>query len=95
MYWPGVSSTTFGSPDVPDGATDFRQDSKFVGVFLDRRDAVAVRRDRASTRIITSRFSSMWRHRGRARIVFEDVKIIVIDADDVDAGDMHPDVVRA
>ena len=67
---------------------------QLVGIIVDRRDAVA----REQVGQEPHRHFAVFQHVGdagrRAGVVFEDIELLVVHPHDVDAGDMHPDVMR-
>ena len=67
---------------------------QLVGIILDRRHAVAREQFREKPQHDLAVFQHVGHARRRARIVLEHVEIVGVDAHDVDAGDMHIDVVR-
>ena len=94
MNTPGVSSTTFGSREAEAGATDFSVASSSSGIVLDRRDAMAREQFGEKPHHDFAVLQHVGDAGGRARIVFEHVECLGIDAHDVDAGNMHVDIVR-
>ena len=67
---------------------------QLVGIILDRRDAVAREQLRKQPQHDLAVLQHVGDAGGRARIVFEHVEGLGIDPHDVDAGDVHVDVVR-
>ena len=94
MNTPGVSSTTFGSREADGRRHRFQRGEQLVRIILDRRDAMA--REQFGEK--PHHDFAVLQHVGdagwRARIVFEHVECLGVDAHDVDAGDMHVDIVR-
>ena len=67
---------------------------QLVGIIVDRRDAMAREQVGQEPHRHFAVFQHVGDARRRARVVFEDVEFLSVDPHDVDAGDMHPDVVR-
>ena len=67
---------------------------QLVGIVVDRRDAVVGEQVRHQPHRHFAVFQHVGDAGGRARVVLEHVERVLVDAHDVDAGDMHPDVVR-
>ena len=72
----------------------FQCGEQFVRIVLDRRDAMAREQFGKKPHHDLAVLQHVGDAGGRARIVFEDVKCLGVDAHDVDAGDMHVDIVR-
>ena len=80
-------------------AADARRDraqarQQFVGISLNWRDAMLGEQVRQQPHRYFAIFQHVGNARRRAGIVLQHIKIVAVDAHDVDAGDMHPDVVR-
>ena len=82
-----------GSP-LGCGATEASSRQQFVGIIVDRRDAVLGEQIRHQPHRHLAVLQHVGDARGRARIVLQHIEIGVVDAHDVDAADMHPHVVR-
>ncbi len=95
MNWPGVSSAHDrltrggGGRDASAGV-----ESSSVGIILDRRDAMRGEEIGQQPHHHFAVLQHVGDARGRARIVLENVELVLAGAHDVDAGDVHLDVVR-
>ncbi len=67
---------------------------QFVGVVVDGGDAVAGEQVRHQPHRHFAVFQHIGNAGRRARVVLEHVERVLVDAHDIDAGDMHPDIVR-
>ena len=94
MKTPGVSSTTVGSLRALRRRHRFQRGEQFVRIILDRRDAVAREQFREKPHHDLAVLQHVGDAGGRARIVLEHVECVGVDAHDIDAGDMHVDIVR-
>ncbi len=91
---PGVSSATVGSAEAVTGATERSVGQKLVRVVLHRRHPVPGEQVRKQPHHDLAVFQHVGHAGRRARIVLQHVEFFRIDPDDVDAGDVHIDVVR-
>ncbi len=76
------------------GATERSADSNCVRVALHRRDAVPGEQVRKQPHHDLAVFQHVGHPRGGAGVVLQDDEVVRIDPDDVDAGNVHVDVVR-
>ncbi len=82
----------FGIADARRHRAQARQQR--VRIVLNGRDAVLGEQIRHQPHRHFAVFQHVGNARRRARIVLQHVERVAVDANDVDAGDMHPDVVR-
>ena len=76
------------------GATDCSVREQLVGIVLDRRDAVAREQVGEEPHHDLAVLQHVGDAGGRAGVVLQHVERVGVDAHDVDAGDVHVDVVR-